>query len=284
MGCAFCALPRSKQLRRPGASRAHCPRWAMHLIHFPGPSRSVSQCTTTAQSQVYQVSPLGSWSQVVTLLTYVNRPRSQEDLVSNWEPAQFGGRCISGAEIVMAYCLPAPAVTHLPLCLWEGRAPNGSQVALIWYSLGSNPLFCEHVLWAFQGHCAALEPFPGKFFVVLFCFVLVSRETPWFWLLCQISPQIFLRAFKPVPYPRDWRNSAHLPVQPPLAAHGCECLSSFSAGSCGYMCILCVYTFCPVVLLSEISELPTDMPVREFPIVWKLLLLLNSLPRMGLHP
>ena len=72
----------------------------------------------------------------------------------------------------MAYCLPAPAVTHLPLCLWEGRAPNGSQVALIWYSLGSNPLFCEHVLWAFQGHCAALEPFPGKFFVVLFCFVL----------------------------------------------------------------------------------------------------------------
>ena len=69
----------------------------------------------------------------------------------------------------MAYCLPAPAVTHLPLCLWEGRATNGSQVALIWYSLGSNPLFCEHVLWAFQGHCAALEPFPGKIFFFFFC-------------------------------------------------------------------------------------------------------------------
>ena len=26
----------------PGAWRAHCPRWAMHLIHLPGPGHSVS--------------------------------------------------------------------------------------------------------------------------------------------------------------------------------------------------------------------------------------------------
>ena len=39
----------------------------------------------------------------------------------------------------------------------------------------------------------------------------------------------------------------------------------------------------PVMLPSEIPKLPTDMPVRGFPAVWKLLLH-DSLPRKGLHP
>ena len=38
------------------------------------------------------------------------------------------------------------------------------------------------------------------------------------------------------------------------------------------------------MLPSEIPKLPTDPPVRGFPGVWKLLLLHNSLPRMGLIP
>ena len=41
-GPAFCALPRSEELRQPGAWRAHCPRWAVSLNHLPGPSHSVS--------------------------------------------------------------------------------------------------------------------------------------------------------------------------------------------------------------------------------------------------
>ena len=40
VGRAFCALPRSEQLRRPGAWRLHCPRWSFN--HLPGPGRSVS--------------------------------------------------------------------------------------------------------------------------------------------------------------------------------------------------------------------------------------------------
>ena len=32
--CAFCVLPRSKQLRWPGAYQAHCPRWTMCLNHL----------------------------------------------------------------------------------------------------------------------------------------------------------------------------------------------------------------------------------------------------------
>ena len=40
----------------------------------------------------------------------------------------------------------------------------------------------------------------------------------------------------------------------------------------------------PIVLPSEIPELPTDMPVGGFPTVWKCLLLHDSLPRMGFCP
>ena len=42
--------------------------------------------------------------------------------------------------------------------------------------------------------------------------------------------------------------------------------------------------FLLVMLPSEIPKLPTDLPVREFPGVWKLLLLHDSLPRMSLLP
>ena len=37
VACAFCSLPRSKPLRWPRAWRVHSPRWAMHLMQFPGP-------------------------------------------------------------------------------------------------------------------------------------------------------------------------------------------------------------------------------------------------------
>ena len=59
----------------------------------------------------------------------VNHSGSQEDLVSNWEPAHsLVEDAISGAEI--APRLPALAVTHLPLCLQEGDGLVFSQLAL----------------------------------------------------------------------------------------------------------------------------------------------------------
>ena len=42
VGPAFCALPRSKQLRQPGVRQVHCPRWAVRLNHLPISSRSLS--------------------------------------------------------------------------------------------------------------------------------------------------------------------------------------------------------------------------------------------------
>ena len=42
VGCAFYALPRSEQLRRPGAWKAHTPQVGGASYHLPGPSLSVS--------------------------------------------------------------------------------------------------------------------------------------------------------------------------------------------------------------------------------------------------
>ena len=44
------------------------------------------------------------------------------------------------------------------------------------------------------------------------------------------------------------------------------------------MWVLFIFFFLPIMLPSEIPKLPTDLPVRGFPGVWKLLLLDDSLP------
>ena len=43
VGPAFFALPKSEQLRLPGAWQAHSSRWAVYLSHLPSLSHSVSQ-------------------------------------------------------------------------------------------------------------------------------------------------------------------------------------------------------------------------------------------------
>ena len=48
---------------------------------------------------------------------------------------------------------------------------------------------------------------------------------------------------------------------------------------CVCVCVCSPWLYCP-----EIPKLCADMPMRGFPVVWKLLLLHNSLPRTGLHP
>ena len=84
-GPAFCALPRSEQLRQPGAWWAHSPKCVVRFITslvlfacFPG-------CAAGVPSRECCVSPLGSWSLSATLLADVNHPGSQKDLVGNWE-------------------------------------------------------------------------------------------------------------------------------------------------------------------------------------------------------
>ena len=57
VGHAFCALPRSEQLKRPGSWRVHCPRWAVGLNHLLGPGCLVSWvCHESTISDVPYVS------------------------------------------------------------------------------------------------------------------------------------------------------------------------------------------------------------------------------------
>ena len=138
-GLCMSCTSRSKPLRFSGAQQVTdpdglcvlCPSWVRAAqstgclvsalspvgcasYHLPGPGCLVSQ--------VCDVSLLGSCSQAVTLLADVNHPGSQEDVVSNWEPAHSWMEDEdSGAESAAALCLPVPAVTCLPLRLWERR-------------------------------------------------------------------------------------------------------------------------------------------------------------------
>ena len=135
-------------------------------------------------------------------------------------------------------------------------------------------------LWACQGSQCCVRAFPWErsffFFFPLFlwrshglgCYVtLVSSECP--------------QGIHPSLYPKDWQSSSCLCTSPHwlwpkasmwatswliIAVH-CEICGDFQ---------LC----CPLRFQSS----PLTPPLRGFSIVWKLLLLHDSLPRMGLHP
>ena len=198
MGCAFCARLPSELLRWPSAcwgqrlsqvSRVSCTSQVL-TTQVPG-------CSTRAWSQFpgCALSPLGSWSQAVTLLEDVNCPGCQEDVVSSWQP-QFGGRydlwgrdCSSPLPSSSGCCPPA----SLPL----GReAMKGSWVALLWYSL--NPLFCEH---AGDLH-VALQSLVGTF--LPFCFCLTDDPTVW---IVTLAPSDCPQGFTVQFLPKDGQSS-----------------------------------------------------------------------------
>ena len=115
----------------------------------------------------------------MTLLADVNHTGSQEDVVSNWEPAHsLVEDAFSGAKI--ALCLTTLAVARLPLCLQWGNGPVHSWLAPLWYSL--SPLYCEQARLHLR-----LELFTGKFSLSLFCFLSLSLAIPRFWLLSHVS-------------------------------------------------------------------------------------------------
>ena len=70
----------------------------MRLNHLPSPTQSPG-CAVSAPFQVWCVSS-GELISGVTILVDVNHPGSQEDLVSNWEPAcSLVEDAVSGAEL-----------------------------------------------------------------------------------------------------------------------------------------------------------------------------------------
>ena len=119
--------------------------------HLPSPSHSVSW---VHRKSAFSSLPCVLWGADLrlNLLVDVNRPRSQENLVSNWEPPH--------SLVEDASCLPVLAAACLPLCLQQGEGPVHGWPALLWYSL--NLLFCEQArlcLRAFRGNVLALSFF-----------------------------------------------------------------------------------------------------------------------------
>ena len=118
---AFCALPRSQQLRRPGAWQVHCPRWTILLNHLPSPGHSVSWvCCKSTISVVGHVSS-GELISGCDPPVYFNHPGPQEDVVSNWEPAHS---LVENAGLWGQDCsspLPLGSDCHMPACLPPAR-------------------------------------------------------------------------------------------------------------------------------------------------------------------
>ena len=134
---------------------------AVHLNHLPSPSGLLFH--VHHESTVFGV-PCFSSAELISGSDQgrYQPSRSQEDVVSNWEPTHsLVEDAISEAEITP--CLPAPAVTHMSLCL---------QRASTWSNTASSPLvlaqslFCEWPRLLIKS-----ELFPGKFFVCV-CFSL----------------------------------------------------------------------------------------------------------------
>ena len=250
------------------------PRWAVHPITSPIPPPRFPGCKQKCRL-TYAVWSSGSWPLAVTLLAYVNRPGSQEDLVSNWEPARSLVEDPSpGAEI--APRLPALAVTRPPLCLQLARdGPAHSRLALLWYSI--SPLFCEQAC-----QCLRLELFTGKFSLSLLLFFPLSllSHSLGFYLVSSLrlplgysSPFLILS------------NAAYASLFRPRLLVAVASIWATSPLKAANRCIICgVFFSLPVMLPSENQKFPTDPPVRRFPGIWKLLLFHDSLPGTGLHP
>ena len=109
----FCALPRSEQLRRPGAWRAYAPQvWQCILSPLPSQLLSFLVCSGRAISGVPCVSS-GELIFACDPPSRCQRSRIPGILVSNWEPARsLVEDAISGAEF--APCALALALTSLP--------------------------------------------------------------------------------------------------------------------------------------------------------------------------
>ena len=166
-----------------------------------------------------------------------------------------------------AYCPPA-------ICLQPGEGPVHSLLTLLWYSL--EPLFCVTRL--------CLRAFLGKVLSLSLFFFSLSLAIPQFGLLSHISslrlssghsglvPTLSRQPALPCPAPvHCWRTQvSRLPL--------CwkSQLGTLSVGSFFFPLL--------VLLPSKIPKLLTYPPVRGFPGVWKLLLLHDSLPGMGLCP
>ena len=108
-------------------------RWALSLVHFPGPSGSVSRAPQ-GHCPRWALSLLGSWPQAVTLLANGNCPGSWEDMVKDWQPAHsLAGDADSGVDCSS----PLPSTSGCHTCL-SGSMAGGHKRQQAYFPLVFN--------------------------------------------------------------------------------------------------------------------------------------------------
>ena len=135
------------------------------------------------------------------------------------------------------------------------------------------------ILCSMSGPGCALEPFMGNF--SLFCSFL---GIPQFGLLSYVcSLKLFSGHLGPV-LTLSTDYAAHTSMFSRCLLVGEASVWQTSPLAVAVRHLFCIFFFFPllVMLPSEIPKLPSDLPVRRFPTVWKLLLL-DTLLRMDLH-
>ena len=127
--------------RWPGAWLAHCPRWAVHLNHLPGPGR----CFPGAPREHHLRVLCLLWGVDLRLWPSWRKSTIQDprkmwlatgSLLTIWCKMPVSGQDCSSPLSSSSDCCSLP-----PVGWGQGAGPIHSQLALLWYLL--NPLFCE---------------------------------------------------------------------------------------------------------------------------------------------
>ena len=113
----------------------------------------------------------------MTLQADVNHPESQEDVISNWDPAHsLVEDAVSGAEIAAAPCLPALMSNACLSASREGWPYMGAgllsfAICLILCSVSTPRVTMPGGISAFHGN--------GLLFIYLFIYCLSGDPTVW---------------------------------------------------------------------------------------------------------
>ena len=145
------------------------------LITSPVLATCFHRCAGRAPPQVCHVSPLGSWSQATSPLADVSCTGSQEDVVSNWEPAHILVKDAGLWGWDWSSPLPSSSGCHTPTSL--SLMAGSGLYAADQLSFGIHSILCSVTrLWirAFHGKVFFFFPLSLWWSLSLGCYLMLA--------------------------------------------------------------------------------------------------------------